>query len=107
MANAHGVDHLSDEWLGLARWLKIDVVEQSEHQPFAGISLIDAGTMDSETELHELDQRWIQPAWAALASGKLRELTLIDGDRAWQVRRFNRWAFWRRNSFDSFGSEAL
>ena len=96
MSCMQGLDQLSDEWRGLARWLKIDLVEQSEFQPFDGSQLMHAGLMDTELALDALEQRWIQPAWAALASGKLHELVLIDLDCCWRIGRFDRWAFWRR-----------
>ncbi|MEM7053992.1 MAG: hypothetical protein AAF446_05535 [Pseudomonadota bacterium] len=96
MSCSQGVDQLSDEWLGLARWLNIELIEVSEYQVVNGSSLVDAGLIDSEPRLEALEQRWVQPAWAALASGRLHELMLIDGDCGWQLGRFDRWAFWRR-----------
>lgn len=96
MTGLHGTDGLSDTWRGLAHWLNIDVIEQPEYVDRPGTGLIDAGIVDSEAALAELEQHWIQPAWQALATGKLNQLMLIGSDRAWRIGRFDRWAWWRR-----------
>ena len=98
MIGLHGTDGLSDTWRGLARWLTINIIEQAEYADRPGTGLIDAGIVDSEAALAELEQHWIQPAWRALAAGRLNQLMLIGSDHAWRVGRFDRWAWWRRVS---------
>ncbi len=51
---------------------------------------------DLHEALAELDRRWIAPAVAALAAGRLERLWLLANGRAWALRPRDRWRFWRR-----------
>ena len=51
---------------------------------------------DLHEALAELDRRWLEPAVAALAAGRLERLWLLANGRAWALRRADRWRFWRR-----------
>ena len=98
MLAAKSVETLTDEWRGLARWMRLEIVEQFEYQPFSGTRIVHAEVADSADALMQLEQRWIRPAWQALSTGSLHQLMLVGTDRAWTAGRFDRWAFWRRAS---------
>ena len=78
--------------------MSLEIVEQSEYQPFSGTRIVHAGVADSAAALMQLEQRWIRPAWQALSGGSLHQLMLVGSDQACTAGRFDRWAFWRRSA---------
>ena len=54
--------------------------------------------MNVSQQMAELEQRWLQPALAALSAGQITTLELVCGLRHWRLNAGERWRFWRRRS---------
>lgn len=87
---------ISAVWRGLAQWTQFELCDQHSFTPQAGVQLVQAQPLRTEPELEALERDWIQPAMHALAKGHLRQIDLLDQQRCWRMRRWDRWAFWRK-----------
>ena len=83
---------------GLAHWLGRAVEPLGTFDaPGPGTTLVEAEFGDDAAmHLAAFDEQLLTPAWAALRSGRVAELTLIGRDSSVRAGRWSSRAFWRR-----------
>lgn len=82
---------------------------ETEFPSSAGAGVVVCAEQPSSPGWPEVEARWLEPATAALKSGRIGRLVLSAGDRRFAVERGIHWRFWRRprpwwESFEEWNS---